>query len=85
MLIPKDTHNAETLKDLSKEVATKIEESQMQIYEININQKTHRLRVLEIQAVLDGLIDWFIRQGFSDIEIAYLMNDIDLEKELFVS
>jgi len=85
MLTIKEQQNTETLSELSKKVATKIEESQMQIYEININQKTHRLRVLEIQAVLDGLIDWFIRQGFSDIEIYHLTKDIDLEKELFVN
>ena len=85
MLIPKDTHNAETLKDLSKEVATKIEESQNQIYEIIGNQRDYRLKNIEVQAVLDGLVDWLIRQGFGDLEIHYLMKDMDIDQEAFVN
>ena len=86
-LIPK--MNVEPLfennDELSKEIAQHLESVQERIYEINVNVKEQRIRKLELNATLEGLHNWFTRKGFSELEIYYLMKDLDIEKEFYVN
>lgn len=80
-----EVSNAETHDQLSNEIVSHLKNVQERIYEINFNQKDYRLRHIELQATLEGLYDWFKRQGFADIEIYFLMKDLDLEKQAFIN
>ena len=71
--------------ELSKEIAQHLESVQERIYEINVNVKEQRIRKLELNATLEGLHNWFTRKGFSELEIYYLMKDLDIEKEFYVN
>ena len=86
-LIPK--MNVESIfennDELSKEIAQHLESVQDRIYEINVNVKEQRIRKLELNATLEGLHNWFTRKGFSELEIYYLMKDLDIEKEFYVN
>ena len=86
-LIPKANAQPiyENNDELSKEIAQHLESVQERIYEINVNVKEQRIRKLELNATLEGLHNWFTRQGFSELEIYYLMKDLDIEKEFYVN
>ena len=90
-LYPKDVDailevsNVESNDKLSGEIVEHLKQVQDRIYEINFNQKDIRLRNIELQATFDGLYDWFSRKGFADIEIYYLVKDLDFEKQLFIN
>ena len=75
--------NAETNDKLSSEIVEHLGNTQERIYEINFNVKEHHLRNLELQVTLEGLHNWFTRQGFNDLEIYHLMKDLDIEKEAY--
>jgi hypothetical protein len=79
------TSNAEANEKLSREIVDHLKGVQERIYEINFNQKDIRLRNIELQATFEGLYDWFSRKGFADIEIYYLVKDLDFEKQLFIN
>lgn len=80
-----EVSNVESNDKLSGEIVEHLKQVQERIYEINFNQKDIRLRNMELQATLDGLYDWFYRKGFADIEIYYLVKDLDFEKQLFIN
>ena len=80
-----EVSNAETHDKLSGEIVEHLKQVQDRIYEINFNQKDIRLRNMELQATFEGLYDWFYRKGFADIEIYYLVKDLDFEKQLFIN
>ena len=86
-LIPKTNAQpiCENNDELSKEIAQHLESVQDRIYEINVNVKEYRIRKLELNATLEGLHNWFTRKGFSELEIYYLMKDLDIEKEFYVN
>ena len=86
-LIPKMNAQdiCENNDELSKEIAQHIASVQERIYEINVNVKEQRIRKLELNATLEGLHNWFTRKGFSELEIYYLMKDLDIEKEFYVN
>jgi uncharacterized protein YjgD (DUF1641 family) len=86
-LIPKTNAQpiCENNDELSKEIVEHIANVQERIYEINVNVKEQRIRKLELNATLEGLHNWFTRQGFSELEIYYLMKDLDIEKEFYVN
>ena len=86
-LIPKTNAQpiCENNDELSKEIAEHLESVQERIYEINVNVKEQHIRKLELNATLEGLHNWFIRKGFSELEIYYLMKDLDIEKEFYVN
>lgn len=77
--------NVETNAKLSNEIVQHLTDTQQRIYEINVNVKEYHYRNLELQAVLEGLHNWFTRQGFADIEIYHLMKDLDIEKDLYTN
>ena len=80
-----EVSNAETHDQLSNEIVAHLKDVQERIYEINFNQKDFTLRKKELEATLGGLYDWFQRLGFADIEIYFLMKDLDLEKQAFLN
>ena len=80
-----EVSNVESNDKLSGEIVEHLKQVQDRIYEINFNQKDIRLRNIELQATFDGLYDWFNRKGFADIEIYYLVKDLDFEKQLFIN
>lgn len=80
-----EVSNVESNDKLSGEIVEHLKQVQDRIYEINFNQKDIRLRNMELQATFDGLYDWFNRKGFADIEIYYLVKDLDFEKQLFIN
>ena len=80
-----EVSNVESNDKLSGEIVEHLKQVQERIYEINYNQKDIRLRNMELQATFDGLYDWFYRKGFADIEIYYLVKDLDFEKQLFIN
>ena len=80
-----EVSNVESNDKLSGEIVEHLKQVQDRIYEINFNQKDIRLRNMELQATFDGLYDWFYRKGFADIEIYYLVKDLDFEKQLFIN
>jgi hypothetical protein len=80
-----EVSNVEANEKLSSEIVDHLKGVQERIYEINFNQKDIRLRNMGLQATFDGLYDWFSRKGFADIEIYYLVKDLDFEKQLFIN
>jgi outer membrane protein assembly factor BamA len=80
-----EVSNAEANEKLSSEIVAHLKDVQERIYEINFNQHDFHLRKKELEATLGGLYDWFQRLGFADIEIYYLMKDLDLEKQAFLN